>query len=119
MARVTRAGHFSSWSLPRQPLTQLMHQGELSLSRAVTIVIDIAMALTEAHARGVIHRDIKPSNIMIDDRGQVRFSISAWRNNSTKNRACLPNRKRKRSFRQKPRAVWCWGRRPTFRRNRP
>lgn len=53
-------------------LNDLMQQGDLSLSRAVAIVADIATALIEAHARGVIHRDIKPSNIMIDDRGQVK-----------------------------------------------
>lgn len=53
-------------------LTDLMYNDELSLARAVAIVADIARALVEAHARGVIHRDIKPSNIMIDDRGQVK-----------------------------------------------
>jgi serine/threonine protein kinase/Tfp pilus assembly protein PilF len=53
-------------------LTDLMHQGELNLHRAVAIVIDVATALVEAHARGVIHRDIKPSNIMIDDNGQIK-----------------------------------------------
>lgn len=55
-----------------RPLTELMQKGELSLSRAVAIVTEVAMALIEAHARGVIHRDIKPSNIMIDDREQVK-----------------------------------------------
>ena len=55
-----------------RPLSDLMQKGELSLHRAVGIVIDIATALVEAHARGVIHRDIKPSNIMIDDQGQVK-----------------------------------------------
>jgi serine/threonine protein kinase len=55
-----------------RPLTELMQNGELTLRRAVEIVTDIAMALAEAHARGVIHRDIKPSNIMIDDGGQVK-----------------------------------------------
>ena len=53
-------------------LTDLMQKGELNLPRAVAIVIDIATALVEAHARGVIHRDIKPSNIMIDESGQVK-----------------------------------------------
>jgi tetratricopeptide (TPR) repeat protein/tRNA A-37 threonylcarbamoyl transferase component Bud32 len=53
-------------------LTELMLKGELVLSRAVEIVIGVAEALVEAHARGVVHRDIKPSNIVIDDRGQVK-----------------------------------------------
>ena len=55
-----------------RPLADLMHKGELNLQRAVAIVIDVATALVEAHARGVIHRDIKPSNIMIDDSGQLK-----------------------------------------------
>lgn len=55
-----------------RPLTELMQKGELDLARAVGIVIDVATALSEAHARGVVHRDIKPSNIMIDDGGQVK-----------------------------------------------
>ena len=55
-----------------RPLSELMQRGELNLERAVTIVTDIAAALVEAHARGVIHRDIKPSNIMFDDKGQVK-----------------------------------------------
>lgn len=55
-----------------RPLTDLMHEGELNLQRAVGIVIDVATALVEAHARGVIHRDIKPSNIIVDDSGQVK-----------------------------------------------
>ena len=55
-----------------RPLTELMQNGELNLPRAVAIVIGVATALVEAHARGVVHRDIKPSNIMIDDNGQVK-----------------------------------------------
>jgi len=55
-----------------RPLTELMQKGELNLPRAVAIVIEVATALVEAHARGVIHRDIKPSNIMIDDNEQIK-----------------------------------------------
>lgn len=55
-----------------RPLADLMQQGELNLTRALGIIIDVATALVEAHARGVVHRDIKPSNIMIDDRGQIK-----------------------------------------------
>jgi serine/threonine protein kinase len=55
-----------------RPLTDLMQKGELSLARAIEIVRDVATALVEAHARGVVHRDIKPSNIMVDDSGHVK-----------------------------------------------
>jgi serine/threonine protein kinase/tetratricopeptide (TPR) repeat protein len=53
-------------------LAELFRKGELNLARAVAIITDVAAALAEAHARGVVHRDIKPSNIMIDDNGQVK-----------------------------------------------
>jgi serine/threonine protein kinase/Tfp pilus assembly protein PilF len=56
-----------------RPLSEVMQKGELNLLTAVTIITDIASALVEAHARGVIHRDIKPSNIMLDDRSRVKI----------------------------------------------
>ena len=53
-------------------LGELLHAGELTLARAVEIVIDVADALSEAHRRGIVHRDIKPSNVMVNDRGEVK-----------------------------------------------
>ncbi len=47
-------------------------QGKLTLPRALQIIEEVATALKEAHARGIIHRDIKPSNIMVDERGQIK-----------------------------------------------
>jgi class 3 adenylate cyclase/tetratricopeptide (TPR) repeat protein/predicted Ser/Thr protein kinase len=37
--------------------------------RVAELVRTIALALDEAHARGVVHRDLKPSNVMVDRRG--------------------------------------------------
>lgn len=42
------------------------------LSEALTIAVQIADAIAEAHTRGIIHRDIKPQNIMISARGQAK-----------------------------------------------
>jgi serine/threonine-protein kinase len=58
-------------------------QGPLALSDAFHVAIDIARALEEAGARGVVHRDIKPENVMLTSDGRVKvadFGIArqAW-----------------------------------------
>jgi eukaryotic-like serine/threonine-protein kinase len=40
-------------------------RGPLSVREAVSVMKDVARALSYAHGRGVIHRDIKPDNIII------------------------------------------------------
>jgi tetratricopeptide (TPR) repeat protein/tRNA A-37 threonylcarbamoyl transferase component Bud32 len=55
-----------------QTLSELLAEERLTLGRAVKIIRDVAEALSEAHARGIIHRDIKPSNIVVNEQGQVK-----------------------------------------------
>ena len=44
----------------------------LAYAEALDIAVQIADALAEAHARGIIHRDIKTANLMVNERGQVK-----------------------------------------------
>jgi serine/threonine protein kinase/Flp pilus assembly protein TadD len=44
----------------------------MDFSEVLNIAIQVAAALEEAHAAGIIHRDIKPENIMIRRNGHVK-----------------------------------------------
>jgi serine/threonine protein kinase len=44
-------------------------QGPLPSNEAVRLSIQVAQALEEAHAKGIIHRDIKPANILNTAKG--------------------------------------------------
>ena len=55
-----------------QTLSEMLRKGELTLPRVLQIIEDVAAALSEPHARGIVHRDIKPSNSMVNERGQVK-----------------------------------------------
>jgi len=54
------------------PLSDRIEGQPLPLADILEIGIQLAEALEEAHAKGVIHRDIKPGNIMLAERGRVK-----------------------------------------------
>jgi serine/threonine protein kinase len=59
--------------VPGRTLSALLRERRLQPTEVVEIAVQVADALEEAHAKGVIHRDIKPSNIMmITPRGRVK-----------------------------------------------
>lgn len=53
-------------------LSARIARGPLPVRDAVDIAVQVADALAEAHARGVVHRDIKSANIIVNARGQVK-----------------------------------------------
>ena len=48
-----------------------LKDGPLPLAESIRILAQIAPAVDEAHAHGVLHRDIKPSNILLDEAGNA------------------------------------------------
>jgi serine/threonine-protein kinase len=46
------------------------HSGRVPPGRAIHILRQVAAALREAHARGMVHRDVKPENVMLCHRGE-------------------------------------------------
>jgi serine/threonine protein kinase/Tfp pilus assembly protein PilF len=55
-----------------ETLEARMAKGRISIDGSLNIAVQVADALSEAHAHNIIHRDIKPSNIMLANRGQVK-----------------------------------------------
>jgi serine/threonine protein kinase len=53
-------------------LREQLSRGKLPLRQALNVAVQVAGALSSAHASGIIHRDIKPENIMQRPDGYIK-----------------------------------------------
>src|SRR5262249_16320755 len=54
-----------------ETLASRIRGGRVAPAVAVSIGVQLAEGLAEAHAMGVIHRDLKPSNVMVTAGGRI------------------------------------------------
>ena len=54
--------------------TYIEKKGRLAFKEAVSIAIQVAKGIEDAHRHQVVHRDIKPQNIMISTDGKVKVT---------------------------------------------
>jgi tetratricopeptide (TPR) repeat protein/predicted Ser/Thr protein kinase len=55
-------------------LRRLVRDGPLEVDRAVSIGLDVARGLAEAHRQGIVHRDLKTENILVTPSGHAKIT---------------------------------------------
>jgi eukaryotic-like serine/threonine-protein kinase len=62
-------------------IRHLMTGGPMNPHHALDIAVQVADALTEAHARGVVHKDLRPDTIVETGKGRAKvldFGFAVW-----------------------------------------
>ncbi|HKQ77941.1 MAG TPA: protein kinase [Blastocatellia bacterium] len=67
-----RAHFIATEFIEGRTLGELIRSGEMKLGEALEAAMQVASALSTAHAAGIVHRDIKPENIMLRPDGYVK-----------------------------------------------
>lgn len=57
-----------------EDLRRLLRRGPLSVEKAVSIALDIALGLEEAHRQGIVHRDLKTENVLVTPSGHAKIA---------------------------------------------
>jgi len=67
--------------VPGETLKSVIAGRSLNPRRAIDLAVQIADALADAHAEGVVHRDIKSDNIIVTPKGNAKildFGLASW-----------------------------------------
>ena len=66
---------------PGETLKRTIAGRPMNPRRAIDLAVQIADALADAHAEGIVHRDIKPDNVIVTPKGNAKileFGLATW-----------------------------------------